>query len=298
VSSPHESLLPGYQELHSTSDLARTTSELGRVKGELELIRADLAAKTKECQNLRSQVDGLQAFTASLPSAQVPLTISGDPILGNTLHIVGAGPIPTSTHTQWYRLTGDGEMQSIAGANRVQYAPEPRDVGFTLLCSLAPQEGGAALTAYSSGPIQAGEGLTTYVNALVTKGQGEFGVVIVQLNGKSEDKKVVHQLEVLRNRLKIKHKGKTKYKENYTLQMQVCGARGGGDAAAQGLFLALDPSQVFMLACESARERNAAIMLIRKFAEECAVNLVGPEESVPKLENTGPGKTAASGNRV
>ena len=48
----------------------------------------------------------------------------------------------------------------------------------------------------------------------------------------------------------------------------MCGARGGGDAAAQGLFLALSPSLVFMLACEASRERNAAIMLIRRFALE------------------------------
>lgn len=50
--------------------------------------------------------------------------------------------------------------------------------------------------------------------------------------------------------------------------MQVCGARGGGDAAAQGLFLALSPSLVFMLACESAKQRNTAILLIRSRALE------------------------------
>ena len=61
--------------------------------------------------------------------------------------------------------------------------------------------------------------------------------------------------------------------------MQVCGARGGGDAAAQGLFLALSPALVFMLACEASRERNAAIMLIRRFAQEVGINLGGPDDA-------------------
>ena len=55
-------------------------------------------------------------------------------------------------------------------------------------------------------------------------------------------------------------------------------ARGGGDAAAQGLFVALTQSTVLMLACESARERNAAIMLMRRFAGECGFAVVGPDD--------------------
>ena len=45
---------------------------------------------------------------------------------------------------------------------------------------------------------------------------------------------------------------------------QVCGARGGGDGAAQGMFLALNPQHVFMLALETPHKRNVCIGLIRK----------------------------------
>ena len=63
-------------------------------------------------------------------------------------------------------------------------------------------------------------------------------------------------------------------------ELQVCGARGGGDAAAQGLFLAFGPQLVFMLACESARQRNAAILIIRHFAKERGVIILGPKDKV------------------
>ena len=59
--------------------------------------------------------------------------------------------------------------------------------------------------------------------------------------------------------------------------MQICGSRGGGDAAGQGLFLALHPSQVFMLALQSPRERNAAILLTRSMAKAKGFKVEGPK---------------------
>lgn len=58
---------------------------------------------------------------------------------------------------------------------------------------------------------------------------------------------------------------------------QVCGARGGGDAAKQGVFLVIRKDSVWMLACESPKERNLAIRLIKCCAEAVHVfNLTGP----------------------
>ena len=63
--------------------------------------------------------------------------------------------------------------------------------------------------------------------------------------------------------------------------LQVCGARGGGDGAAQGVFLAFAAGQAFMLACESSRQRNVCILLIRTFAAKGMGHvLVGPSDSV------------------
>jgi hypothetical protein len=54
--------------------------------------------------------------------------------------------------------------------------------------------------------------------------------------------------------------------------------RGGGEAAAQGLFLALGPESAFMLACESAKERNAAVSLLRYFARSKGFQVFGPDD--------------------
>ena len=88
-----------------------------------------------------------------------------------------------------------------------------------------------------------------------------------------------------------------------TCDPQVCGARGGGDGAAQGLFLAFNRGQAFMLvgrkhrtgtaymlrlmscilsaaaptqACESSKQRNVCILLIRKLAAARGYALKGP----------------------
>jgi len=56
-------------------------------------------------------------------------------------------------------------------------------------------------------------------------------------------------------------------------ELQLCGVRGGGNAAAQAAFWQVKPGQSFLIAFESERERNAAIMLARRFAFDCNVSL-------------------------
>ena len=55
--------------------------------------------------------------------------------------------------------------------------------------------------------------------------------------------------------------------------MQLCGVRGGGNAAAQASFWQPKIGLSFVLGFESERERNAAIMLARRFAFDCNVSL-------------------------
>lgn len=59
---------------------------------------------------------------------------------------------------------------------------------------------------------------------------------------------------------------------------QLCGVRGGGNAAAQALFWQASKGVSFILAFESERERNAAIMLARRFAFDCNVSIQTPIE--------------------
>lgn len=49
--------------------------------------------------------------------------------------------------------------------------------------------------------------------------------------------------------------------------------RGGGNAAAQALFWQPKKGNSFTVAFQSERERNAAIMLARRFASDCNVRL-------------------------
>lgn len=58
----------------------------------------------------------------------------------------------------------------------------------------------------------------------------------------------------------------------FFLALQLCGVRGGGNAAPQALFWQVKSGVSFVLAFESDRERNAAIMLARRYAYDCNVS--------------------------
>ena len=198
-------------------------------------------------------------------------------MLGGTLRVSGATSLPNATF-QWLRVHKTGLQDAIGGATRQQYAPEPRDVGVVLACAITPSPGEPVQLVSMQSPLSDMEGLPAAVAALAAKDSAEFNCVVVQRNGEMQDRREVHQLEVLSDRVKLKRSGKTRFKEAFGDGMQVCGARGGGDAAAQGLFLALSPSLVFMLACESAKQRNAAILLIRERAKERGFQVLGPKD--------------------
>lgn len=54
--------------------------------------------------------------------------------------------------------------------------------------------------------------------------------------------------------------------------LQLCGVRGAGNAAAQALYWQAKRGLSYILAFESVRERNAAIMLARRYAFDCNVS--------------------------
>jgi hypothetical protein len=57
---------------------------------------------------------------------------------------------------------------------------------------------------------------------------------------------------------------------------QLCGARGGGDAAVRSLYWVAHKNLTFMLVLDTERERNAAILLARRFAFDCNVRYPTP----------------------
>jgi hypothetical protein len=111
-------------------------------------------------------------------------------------------------------------------------------------------------------------------------------VRLVQQNGEILEKPSRHVLLVDSTRIKLSKNRSTKVKEEYSSIVQLCGARGGGQAAARALYWVPNKGLSLMLVLESERERNAAIMLARRFACDQNVTLVGPDDELSMGKNT------------
>ncbi|MBA0587693.1 hypothetical protein Gorai_000816 [Gossypium raimondii] len=92
------------------------------------------------------------------------------------------------------------------------------------------------------------------------------------MNGVDQPSESIHVLHVGKMRMKLCKGKATIAKEYYSGLMQLCGVRGGGNAAAQALFWQAKKEFSVVLAFESERDRNAAIMLARRFAFDCNVS--------------------------
>uniref|UniRef100_A0A2P2QN00 Stomatal closure-related actin-binding protein PH domain-containing protein n=1 Tax=Rhizophora mucronata TaxID=61149 RepID=A0A2P2QN00_RHIMU len=100
------------------------------------------------------------------------------------------------------------------------------------------------------------------------------------MNGQDHPSHSVHLLNVGKVRIKLCRGWITKAREIYSTSMQLCGVRTDGNAAAKQLFWQPRRGISFVLTFESERERNAAIMLARKYALDCNVSLAGPDDQV------------------
>ncbi|XP_028780778.1 stomatal closure-related actin-binding protein 1-like, partial [Neltuma alba] len=168
---------------------------------------------------------------------------------------------------------------SLPGATKPVYAPEPFDVRRKLEVDIISEDQHIILS--TTGLIDPAAGLGNYVEALVRKHDTEFNVVVSQMNGLHHSTESIHVLHVGKMRMKLCKGKSTIAKEYYSSSMQLCGVRGGGNAAAQALFWQAKPGQTFVLAFESERERNAVIMLARRFAFDCNIMLAGPDDRAP-----------------
>jgi hypothetical protein len=202
--------------------------------------------------------------------------ITGDERLGSTLSIVPLNRRVIELGKcaiQWYQLTEDGKaMNLIKGAIRPEYAPEPLDVGKVLRAEIN-LPGGKIQGLQTSGHIKRTFGLEEYVESLAGRGGAQFSARIVIKNGETVEKQPLYTFDVHELRIKLYRRHILEAVAEYSTSMQLCGARGGGDSAALGLFWvpkteeAPKTDQSFLLVLESERERNAAMMLARKFAK-------------------------------
>ncbi|KAI3965148.1 hypothetical protein MKW92_042298 [Papaver armeniacum] len=183
--------------------------------------------------------------------------------------ILETAPHLSECSVQWYRICSkDKEKKIISGATKLVYAPEPFDVGQILLADIVVN--GERLSVETNGPIGPA------IEELVRISETEFNVVVIQMNEEIYSVHSVHVFHVGKMRVKLSEGRFVKAKESYSTSMQLCGTRGGGNAAALSLFWQAKEGLSFVLAFESDRERNAAIMLARRFAFDWSIALLGP----------------------
>ncbi|WOL03868.1 stomatal closure-related actin-binding protein 1 [Canna indica] len=279
------------KQIHELEELKKEVQEARRIKmlhqpsrvmdmeHELQALRTQLAEKSLYCIQLKKELARVRRPEENISDMY---ELDGPESLGSCLHIVpqiDSVPSILNCSIQWYRLLPEGNKELISGANKAMYAPEPFDVGRLLQAEIIWDN--QKVTVTTSGPIDPAAGLGSYAEALLRNLDTEFKVIIMQMNGHDYQSKSVHVLRVGKMRIKLCKGKSTKAKESYSGSMLLCGVRGGGNVAAKTLFWQARRGLSFTLAFESERERNAAIMLARRFAFDCNIMLGGPGDRSP-----------------
>ncbi|OWM73560.1 hypothetical protein CDL15_Pgr026659 [Punica granatum] len=275
-----EELMKEVQEARLIKMLHRQ-SKVMDMEHELQALRSQLAEKTKRSVELQKKL----AIIKKGERNTLLYELNGAEALGSYLEIQPSSDdapelSKCSIHIQWYQVSCEGGKRELISATKAIYAPEPLDVGRKLQAVI--DSNGWQVTLTTTGPIDPAPGLGSYVELLVRKHDTEFNVVITQKNGIEQPSESIHVLHVGKMRMKLSKDNTTIAKEFYSNSMQLCGVRGGGNAAAQALFWQACRGVSFILAFESERERNAAIMLARRFAFDCNITLVGPNDRSPE----------------
>ncbi|KAK9673564.1 hypothetical protein RND81_12G175500 [Saponaria officinalis] len=275
----YEDLMKEVQEARRIKMLHQP-SKVMDMEYELRALRVQLLEKTKRSVQLQKE---LAVNKTNEDDDSHLYEIDGQELLGSCLLVrtcFDEAVDLSECLIQWYRVASDGDKRElISGATKPAYAPEPFDVGRFLKAEIIHDD--QKVTVSTTGPIDPAPGLGSYVEALVRRHDTEFNVVVTQMNGVDQQSQLIHVLHVGKMRMKL-IKGKTTVaKEFYSSSMQLCGVRGGGNAAAQALFWQAKPGVSFIIAFETGRDRNAAISLARRFAFDCNIMLVGPGDRTP-----------------
>ncbi|KAJ0259428.1 Stomatal closure-related actin-binding protein 2 [Hirschfeldia incana] len=238
-----------------------------------------------ELHDLKSQIQEKSAYSVKLQreiarikraegSKSCPYVIDGAQSLGSCLRVRAPSDSSASDITkcsvQWYRAASESSRrEAISGANRLVYAPEPYDIGRVIQADILSN--GQKLTVTTDGPINTAAGLQSRVESLLRKSNSEFTVVISQMNGQEHASKS-HVFTVGKTRIKLSRGWITKAREIYSTSMQMCGVRDNAKVPAKTLFWQPRKGMTFLLTFETEQERNAAIVLSRKYAYDCSVS--------------------------
>lgn len=285
----HEQEISRTPEMQDFDELMKEVQEARRIKMlhqpsrvmdmeyELKELRAQLTEKSLLCVQLKKELEKNKRLENNRSGLY---GIEGPEFLGSCLRIAprtNADPDVDKCSIQWYRiLPSNNKKELISGANKAVYVPEPLDVGRLLQVEIVLDEEKTTLS--TTGPINPSAGLGSYVESIFRKTDNEFNVVVVQMNGQDHPSESVHVFHVGKLRIKLRKGRTTKAKESYSTSMLLCGVRGGGNAAVQSVFWQARRGLSFILAFETIRERNAAIMLARRYARDCNILLAGPDD--------------------
>ncbi|KAK8566438.1 hypothetical protein V6N13_002144 [Hibiscus sabdariffa] len=257
-------------------ELLANSLQVMDMEHELRALRIQLAEKSKHSLLLQKELARSKRVEENLSHVY---ELDGAETLGSYLRIQPCSDIApelSQCSIQWYRISCEGgKKELILGASKSVYAPEPFDVGRILQVEITYD--GHLIVLTTTGPIDPAAGLGNYVEALVRKHDVEFKVVVTQMNGADHPSESIHVSHVGKMRMKLCKGKMTIAKEYYSSSMQLCGVRGGGNAAAQALFWQAKKGFSVVLAFESERDRNVAIMLARRFAFDCNIMLAGPD---------------------
>ncbi|CAN6930326.1 unnamed protein product, partial [Brassica oleracea] len=273
-----EKLAEEVQEARQIKRMHHPTKVMG-MQHELHGLRSRIQEKYMNSVRLHQEIATIKRAEES---KSCPFVLEGTQSLGSCLKIRVSAPDNaidlSNCSIQWYRAACEtSRREAISGANQAVYAPEPFDVGRILQADILSN--GQKVTVTTDGPIDpvADAGLQSRIESLMKKSNSDFSVVISQMNGQDYASRS-HVLTIGKTRIKLSRGWITKAREIYSTSMQLCGVRGNIKAPAKALFWQPRKSLTFTLTFESEQERNTAIALARKYAFDCNVTLLGPDD--------------------
>ncbi|CAG7902840.1 unnamed protein product [Brassica rapa] len=271
-----EKMVEEVQEARQIKRMHHPTKVMG-MQHELHGLRSRIQEKYMNSVRLHQEIATIKRAEES---KSCPFVLEGTQSLRSCLQIRVNAPDNaielSNCSIQWYRAACEtSRREAISGANQAVYAPEPFDVGRILQADVLSN--GQKVTVTTNGPIDPDAGLQSRVESLMKKSNSEFSVVISQMNGQDYASRS-HVLTIGKTRIKLSRGWITKAREIYSKSMQLCGVRGNIKAPAKALFWQPRKSLTFTLTFESEQERNTAIALARKYAFDCNVTLLGPDD--------------------
>ncbi|CAL9246152.1 unnamed protein product [Arabidopsis halleri] len=271
-----EKLVEEVQEARQIKRMHHPTKVMG-MQHELHGLRNRIQEKYMNSVKLHKEI---AIIKRAEESKSCPFVLEGKQSLGSCLRICVNGldnaPDLSNCSIQWYRAACEtSRREAISGAIQSMYAPEPFDVGRILQADILSN--GQKFTVTTDDPVDPDSGLQSRVESLMRKSNSEFSVVISQMNGQDYASRS-HVFTVGKTRIKLSRGWITKARELYSTSMQLCGVRGNIKAPTKAVFWQPRKSLTFILTFESEQERNAAIALARKYAFDCNVTLLGPDD--------------------